>query len=69
MVVSIILIRKIWDTLEFISINIIAQLRVEQVLARLTKNHPLFTTKVTALAEIHTFYKTTVVTETNMTAN
>ena len=69
MVVSIILIRKIWDTKEFISINTIAQLRVEQVLARLIKNLLPFTTKVTALVETLTFYKTMEVIETSMTAN
>lgn len=69
MEVSTILIKKTWVTKELISINTIAQLRVEQVLARLIKNLLPFTTKVTALVETLTFYKTMEVIETSMTAN
>ena len=69
MEVSTILIKKTWVTKELISINTIAQLRVEQVLARLIKNLLLFTTKVTALVETLTFYKIMEVIVTSMTAN
>jgi beta-lactamase class D len=69
MEVSTILIKKTWVTKELISINTIAQLRVEQVLARLIKNLLPFTTKVTALVETLTFYKTMEVIVTSMTAN